>query len=207
MGRQRHTGIGSRLASVAPAMCAWIAVGCSGCGDDAGEVTRDSGGMCQLPYTGPSIPASAACLGAADQTAAARLDYRYIPVGGEQDGGVPDAGPDGGGAAGTLSLGDLVGACAQECAQESDPAGCTETCLARSLAGDDAVPSPMCQDCYEASALCAIARCALLCLTDASDPNCINCVCGKNGAAVDCIGAFEVCSGLASARCDNACLD
>jgi hypothetical protein len=84
----------------------------------------------------------------------------------------------------------------QACLLQTDPKKCILDNIRTATNGD---VSDDCLGCYADSALCGAANCLAPCTANPPTPAaCDSCRCGDNTAKVNCVAAFEACSGVSS---------
>jgi len=100
-------------------------------------------------------------------------------------------GPDG-----TQTVDDVAESCGIGCIADPDLVGCTASCV---VAETDITLG--CARCYGGSFACGAENCIGECLADPGGPACIGCRCGDNPVGINCIGQFDVCTGVTMTAC------
>jgi len=96
---------------------------------------------------------------------------------------------------GTVS--GFAGKCAVSCLGKADP--CVEDCVVAATG-----ISHLCASCVAASADCSKKQCLSECVADPSAVKCQICQCGlQAGKPINCLDAYEKCSGLPNTVCGN----
>lgn len=92
---------------------------------------------------------------------------------------------------------DVAGDCAVGCLGKPDP--CVQECIVKGTG-----LSQDCAGCLAASADCSKKNCLMDCVSDPGSVQCQICQCGlKPGQSVNCLLAYETCSGIANTVCSN----
>ena len=153
--------------------------GSAGTAGSGGSGTSGTGGSSAGSGGSGGAAKGDACLNAADQ-AALEADYG--------DGGLDECGE-------TRGVSAIATECGIGCITDPDQEACVKTCLAKEVTLSDG-----CTSCVIASFLCGRDNCTSDCLSDPC-AGCDACLCGGNDNGINCLEAYDNCSGLTNTVC------